>query len=84
MTYRIPTQCRACARLRKGALACEAFPGGIPNAIVQYGGDHRVARKGDQGLRFQLAEGEGAAEAFDQWLFVNDHAEWEARHRADT
>jgi hypothetical protein len=83
MTVRHATLCAACARLgeptKTGQPACEAFPGGIPSVISTWGADHRQPRNGDHGLQFVQAEGEGAAALFDNWLFVNEHDEWERR-----
>ena len=36
---------------------CEAFPNGIPDAILDGGFDHRKRFKGDKGIRFELKEG---------------------------
>lgn len=68
-------QCQACKHLREGGVGraspvCEAFPGGIPNAIAYHGADHRQARKGDHGVRFAQAEGPEAQQAFENWQSV--------------
>jgi hypothetical protein len=56
-TYAAP-MCMACARYDRNArnLACEAYPDGIPNAILQSWVDHREPQPGDGGLRFVLAD----------------------------
>ena len=41
-------------------VACDAFPEGIPDAIWE-GFDHRHPFEGDNGIRFDLAEGPDAA-----------------------
>lgn len=52
----LPPMCFVCARLRKTAsgpgLVCEAYPKGIPDAIINGKADHRVPQPGDRGLRF--------------------------------
>lgn len=40
-----------------GAMACEAFPGGIPVEIASQGFDHRREFPGDNGIRFEPAIG---------------------------
>lgn len=87
MTVRYPTQCSACVRLRrdtpKQTPACEAFPGGIPNSISFYGGDHRQPRKGDHGLLFEQADNEEAHANFANWQFVYKPEEWQEAQRGD-
>lgn len=81
MTTSHPTQCVACARFRgangAGNLACDAYPGGIPNRISYFGADHRTAQKGDHGLQFEMKEGPEAQADFANWQFVYAHEEWE-------
>ncbi|AWS46459.1 hypothetical protein [Streptosporangium sp. 'caverna'] len=67
---RDPSICDACARLhrRRNPEAettmdmwtpyCDAFPGGVPDAIFFGGFDHREEYPGDGGIRFVLREGE--------------------------
>lgn len=61
MTIAAPPICDACSRLGPKpdgpGLACEAFPAGIPDAILVEGFDHRQAFDGDNGVRFQLEPG---------------------------
>lgn len=59
MTTGPPPICDACSRLRPlgDRLACEAFPDGIPDEILFEGFDHREPFPGDQGVRFELADG---------------------------
>lgn len=81
MSTRHATLCAACQRLRKangqGQPTCEAYPGGIPNQIVRWGGEHRTPRPGDHGLQFVLKEGQ--EEQYEDWLFANDPNELRRR-----
>ncbi len=55
MTTYAPPICTGCTRFRNDddeRLTCDAFPDGIPDAILTSEADHRKAYKGDQGLRF--------------------------------
>lgn len=58
--------CSSCARFTHCGdgfgFCCEAFPDGIPEAIVRDGADHRKPFKGDRGIRFVLSEEAGAAD----------------------
>ena len=52
----VPTiMCRVCARLTttKGRWRCEAFPGGIPDAILLGKAEHTRSMFGDHGLMFK-------------------------------
>ena len=75
MTVKYPTQCAACVHFRGAAtnqaLACDAFPGGIPNNIVYFGEDHRKPRRGDHGVTFEQKPGEQAAKDFEAWRSVH-------------
>lgn len=64
MTTVVPSLCRACLRLRDG-VSCDAFPGGIPDEIIRYGGDHRDPTRGDHGLQFSLDPGK--RQEFEDW-----------------
>lgn len=45
--------CYSCTRLHDADdMTCDAFPGGIPEAIVNSEADHRVPYAGDGGLTF--------------------------------
>ena len=44
-------QCWRCRHYR-GQLECEAYPKGIPHAILEGEHDHLLPYKGDQGVRF--------------------------------
>lgn len=48
------SQCMRCARLDKNSdeARCEAFPDGIPDAILANDVDHRKPYEGDHGLQF--------------------------------
>jgi hypothetical protein len=74
MTSLVPSLCNACTRLRTGGATCDAYPGGIPQAMLTQLGDHRTARAGDQGLRFVQLGGADAAAAFDLWHRVSGAA----------
>lgn len=50
------SQCVACARKTPGAGTCEAFPDGIPDAILLNDADHRYPFPGDGGLQFKPRE----------------------------
>jgi len=43
--------CLRCSHYRT-SLMCDAFPGGIPDAILRWEHDHRESYKGDNGIRF--------------------------------
>lgn len=49
--------CTACKRFDPDSFTCEAFPQGIPEEIFPEGFDHRQPFEGDNGIRFELAEG---------------------------
>ena len=74
MTSKVPSQCVACAHFRgansAGNLACDAYPGGIPNRIVFFGSDHRVESRGDHGVRFEQKDTPEARADFALWQFV--------------
>ncbi len=63
----LPSQCEACRHLRASGWQCDAFPTGIPVAMLTQGGDHRDPLPGDHGVRFEQRAGAEAAEAFEQW-----------------
>jgi hypothetical protein len=48
----ITTRCWRCTRYR-GQLDCDAFPNGIPEAILSGEHDHAEPYQGDQGLTYQ-------------------------------
>lgn len=61
------SQCATCARMRSwtagGATAsCEAFPGGIPDAVWTNTYDHRQEVPGDHGVRW-----ESNGQPFPEW-----------------
>lgn len=62
MTTGPGSQCLiACAHLRDGDLdapiTCDAFPQGIPDAILDNEVDHRQPVDGDHGIQFQAKPG---------------------------
>lgn len=75
-----PALCYFCAHFRWGdkfsleptPARCEAFPGGIPQEILDNVADHRKPHAGDHGLQFAL----------DPRRTENDIAEWQ-QDRAD-
>ena len=74
MTLTGPILCLACTRLHHDSPAvetCDAFPAGIPQAILD-GGDHRKPRGGEVGGEvFEAAETPGAEVALDAWMAVS-------------
>ena len=51
-----PNQCIFCIHYRRGGLfTCTAFPGGIPEPILEGKADHRYPYPGDHGVRFLRA-----------------------------
>ena len=63
-TYAHPFLCLWCARLHDRddgpmpvELACDAYPKGIPDEILDNEVDHREPVKGDRGLRFEPIAG---------------------------
>jgi hypothetical protein len=54
MTTVLMPICMECARRKKDeyGFKCEAYPGGIPFAIIESSVDHRKPYKGDHGLQF--------------------------------
>ena len=52
------SQCAFCIHYRPGIKAtCDAFPTGIPGAIMRNEYDHRHAYPGDNGIRFEPRPG---------------------------
>lgn len=58
-TYAHPFLCLWCARLHGRddgpmpvEIACDAYPGGVPDEILDNEVDHREPVEGDRGLRF--------------------------------
>lgn len=56
MVYYSAPMCMACARFHKEGrrLTCEAYPDGIPSAILESRADHRRPQPGDGGKQFVL------------------------------
>jgi hypothetical protein len=46
------SMCAGCRRKHRGAVGCDAFPGGIPMAILVGEHDHCLPFPGDGGLLF--------------------------------
>ena len=47
-----PSQCHTCKYWR-GTLACDAFPEGIPDAVVFGGVSHKEPIEGDHGIQYE-------------------------------
>lgn len=66
------SQCDTCARLRswkstgQPTASCEAFPGGIPDAVWTNTYDHRQEVAGDQGVRW-----ESNGQPFPDWALAD-------------
>lgn len=52
-------QCVLCKHYRAD-LTCDAFPDGVPQAILNGSHDHREPYKGDSGIRFEPVDDEAA------------------------
>lgn len=61
MTSVVAPICIACTRMRADGSSCDAFPHGVPNAILSYRHDHREPYRGDHGLTFDPLTPEDAA-----------------------
>jgi hypothetical protein len=46
------SQCDDCMYRKAGTVTCEAFPKGIPIAIITGAWDHRAEWEGDGGMRY--------------------------------
>ena len=57
MTTGPAPMCMSCKRLSDAGLTCEAFPDGIPDAILFSEHDHREPFKGDHGLLYERRPG---------------------------
>lgn len=51
------SQCAVCKNFRGGG-ECEAFPAGIPAAIINNQTDHRRPIEGDDGIQFEARDDE--------------------------
>lgn len=75
---RLPSLCMACKRAfpdgydenyRARRQTCEAFPDGIPGAILVNEADHHLPYPGDHGLKFVLKDGEEHMyEVWKEWV----------------
>lgn len=51
----ISEQCLDCRHFRADPFGCTAFPGGIPERILNGGHDHTKPFPGDKGIRYEKA-----------------------------
>lgn len=65
MTSRLPSVCASCAHYDAGK--CPAFPKGIPDDIVLWGGDHRSLWPGQTGTTVHVLK-DGEESFFEDWL----------------
>lgn len=66
MSEEMPKICDSCARYR-GYGKCEAYPAGIPDAILWGDADHRQPLDGDHGLQYVMADRDNAEFLFRSW-----------------
>lgn len=73
MTTTVPPLCNSCLRLDSDAetFVCEAFPKGIPDAILRSEADHRLPYRGDHDLRYEPAPN---APSHDELDFLTEKA----------
>jgi hypothetical protein len=60
--------CMGCKHLTKDSgwgYRCDAFPAGIPDAVIESRADHRLAFDDDRGIRFEPNDDEAAIYAED-------------------
>lgn len=64
----IPQQCLCCRFFQddKPGWTCSAFPGGIPQDILEMNFDHRNPHAGDHGIRWQ-PDKPGTKHPIDTW-----------------
>lgn len=51
------SQCAFCQHLKEGEWTCRAFPGGIPELVIDTVLDHRFPIENDGGVRFEASPG---------------------------
>lgn len=71
MTIGPRSQCHACRRFHgrrsfDQPFTCDAFPGGIPDAVFDNDRDHRQPVDGDNGIQFDAKPGD----AFPEYAFA--------------
>lgn len=66
MTSPVEPMCMKCRHYR-GALACNAYPEGIPLEILNSRVDHRRPYPGDRGITFSAVDAEAEAEVAALW-----------------
>jgi hypothetical protein len=49
---------------------CDAYPEGIPKAILEYDADHRKPHQGDHGIQFEIADGLDAKKTMEMIDFI--------------
>jgi hypothetical protein len=68
MTTNVPSLCASCRFIKKDG-TCAAFPDGIPDDILFWGGDHRGIVDGQVGTTTHILK-DGKEQDFEDWVFT--------------
>lgn len=73
-----PPACWFCEHFHDPAKGwvCDAYPDGIPDAILRKGVDHFVPRPGDHGIQFSARDPRWKKEAERRWREDREAVEW--------